>query len=97
MVPLLQYPEIQNIEVIRDILSGFQTEYIKSYFKENPENIIIGSENTDIRFQELSIIKQDFTLATMHGQLAIIGPTRMPYRKVRNTLNKFAELLPHVI
>lgn len=97
MAPLLQYPEIQNIEVIRDILLGFETEYIKSYFKENPENIIIGSENTDQRFQELSIIKQDFTLDTMHGQLAVIGPTRMPYRKVRNTLNKFAELLPHVI
>ncbi|NQV37635.1 MAG: heat-inducible transcription repressor HrcA [Candidatus Marinimicrobia bacterium] len=97
MAPLLLYPEMQSVEMIRDMMVGFQSDNIKSYFKQNPDNIIIGSENTDQRFQELSIIKQNFTLDTIHGQLAVVGPTRMPYRTVRNTLNKFAELLHHVI
>ncbi len=97
MVHLLQYPEFNRIEMVRDIIHGCQIENIKSYFRDNPETTLIGMENTDEHFQELSILKQDFVSEHVHGQLAVIGPTRMPYKFAKRTLNKFAELLPHVI
>lgn len=95
--PLLQYPEFQKIDSFRGLLSGLQSQSIKSYLPGLERQTVIGSENTDERFHEYSILLKDFTLDSVPGQLAILGPRRMPYRFVRTTINKIAELLPHVI
>lgn len=95
--PLLQYPEFQNIEAIRDIISGLSSGSIKSYLKEISQDTVIGHENEDERFHDCAILKCDFHLDSLQGRLAVIGPKRLPYRIVSKTLNTFAELLPYVI
>ena len=48
---------------------------------------LIGDEHEFDLMDHCSIVSSSFKGEQLIGQLAIVGPTRLPYHKIKNTLN----------
>ena len=88
---LLNEPEFNSADKIRDILSKFEDrELIKSIkATEDGINVYIGKENTIDN--DVSIIKTYYTKDGVEGTIALIGPKRMEYDRARALLNYIKE------
>jgi len=88
---ILNQPEFNNVDKIRNIINKFEDKELINKIKEddNGIKIYIGSEN---EFDEnVTIIKTKYKVNGEEGTLALIGPTRMEYDKVTTLLNYIKE------
>jgi len=93
---LLKQPEFQEASVIRKTLEALDSEQFQSCFSSfNDEKgiTLIGDEHEFDLMDHCSIVSSPFKGEQLMGQLAIVGPTRIPYHKIKNTLNYLAEVI----
>lgn len=84
---ILNQPEFNNVDKMREILNKFEDkEYINKIKEdENGVNVYIGTEN---EFDdEVAIIKTRYMVDGEEGTIALIGPKRMEYDRVTTLLN----------
>ena len=77
-----------------------ETESLEGYFDKyliaDSENILIGKEMGDSNFTDCSIVTNPFGNANIRGQMAILGPTRLPYEQIKTILTNFTEIIGNV-
>ena len=94
---LLNFPEYEKGNGVRDILSVMEEKnQLLSLMKEgkNHVNVYIGKETGIKELQDCSVVTASYSIGHMHkGAVGIIGPTRMPYKQVIDTLHTISTLL----
>lgn len=96
---MLNQPEFHDLNKIRMLMDLMDKEsQLQSLFQhnENGIQIRIGSENNHLAMENCSVITAPFTVGEgQNGAIAIIGPTRMDYKRVvtllemmRNSLSR---------
>jgi heat-inducible transcriptional repressor len=97
---LLDYPEFHEIEKLRTLMALFNEESLEGYFDKyliaDSGNILIGKEMGDSDFTGCSIVTNPFGNANIRGQMAILGPTRLPYEQIKTILTNFTEIIGNV-
>ena len=97
---LLDYPEFHEIEKLQTLMALFNEESLEGYFDKyliaDSENILIGKEMGDSNFTGCSIVTNPFGNANIRGQMAILGPTRLPYEEIKTILTNFTEIIGNV-
>jgi len=97
---LLDQPEYQRVENLQKTLVAIDSENITRYFNTflNKKNdyLFIGKENLDNIYDDCTIVTNVFGGSSFHGQIGIIGPTRIPYAKITGILNHFSEIMNRV-
>ncbi len=83
---ILNQPEFNDADKIREILEKFDDKNIVNSISEdeNGINIYIGSE-TEFD-DDVSIVKTKYNVDGQEGTIALIGPKRMEYSKVKSLL-----------
>ncbi len=102
---LLQQPEFRNIDKVQPILSLVEEQEQLSKLLSNrdnaessPVNIKIGTENSNESLRDMSVIQADFNSPKEHvGTLAILGPTRMEYRRIIGILTYMQQLIDSIV
>lgn len=79
---ILEQPEFNNIEKIKDLFTKFdQEQMLQSIEEEDGDiNIYIGKENT--LDSDVTVIKTHYKTDKDEGTIAIVGPKRMDYERV---------------
>ena len=72
-------------ELLGDILNARE--------HESAPIITIGSENTDPRLSNFTLVTSEYRLGNVAGVLGVLGPTRMPYEKVAAIVEHASRLL----
>lgn len=99
---LLNYPEYSAVDKARTVLDALnEQESLLALMKDCAGlglHVSIGPENGISRMKDLSIATASYLLGRgRRGAIGLIGPTRMPYRRVLATLSivshKLSELL----
>lgn len=88
---ILKHPEFDNVSKIREVISKFDDPNIINNIKEDEDGvkIYIGSES---QFgDEVGIIKTKYNISGETGTIAIIGPKRMEYDRVKSLLEYLME------
>jgi len=97
---LLDYPEFHEIEKLQTLMALFNEESLEGYFDRyliaDSENILIGKEMGDSNFTDCSIVTNPFGNENIRGQIAILGPTRLPYEQIKTILTNFTEIIGNV-
>ena len=97
---LLDYPEFHEIERLQTLMSLFNEESLEGYFDKylmaDSENLLIGEEMGDSNFTDCSIVTNPFGNASIRGQMAVLGPTRLPYEQIKTILTNFTEIIGNV-
>ena len=97
---LLDYPEFHEIEKLQTLMALFNEESLEGYFDKyliaDSENILIGKEMGDSNFTDCSIVTNPFGNEDIQGQMAILGPTRLPYEQIKTILTNFTEIIGNV-
>lgn len=98
---LLTQPEFNDIEKIQSFYSMMENEakVIELLKQEtNGLQVTIGRENKFDAIKHLSLITNSYNVGFGHiGTIALIGPTRMEYRKVITLLNSLANEMSNVL
>ena len=55
--------------------------------------ITIGTEHSDPRLDEFTVVTAEYHVGTLNGVIGVIGPTRMPYEKVISLVSHTSRLL----
>jgi heat-inducible transcriptional repressor len=106
---IFKYPELSDTEQVREILSTLEKkDDLKELLNESesgdhsvtpgdPEHgiqVYIGSENQVESMKDCSVVTANYDLGDgLRGTVGIIGPKRMDYEKVVNTLKDLREQL----
>lgn len=88
---ILNQPEFNNVDKMKDLLNKFEDKELIKKIKENDNgiNIYIGSENEFDN--DVAIIKTKYNINGEEGTIALIGPKRMEYDRVTTLLNYIKE------
>ncbi|SHF67791.1 heat-inducible transcriptional repressor HrcA [Ornithinibacillus halophilus] len=88
---MLMQPEFKDVEKIRSFYSMMENEHEVINLLKNTQNGIkvkIGHENNVDAIKDFSLITASYQLGDEQmGTIALLGPTRMEYRKVITLLN----------
>ncbi|MDO4661672.1 MAG: heat-inducible transcriptional repressor HrcA [Tissierellia bacterium] len=94
---IFNYKEFSNVEVASEIIKFFDgKENIKDLLEKikKPFVIRIGEENKESELKNTTLIASDFSFdKNFSGKIAVIGPTRMQYRKVISDIQLVSFLL----
>lgn len=99
---ILAQPEFHDIETVRSLFNVIEQEdriirLLRSTDSDGVQ-IKIGHENDIQEIANCSVITADYDIGDEHvGTLAIIGPTRMEYRRVVSLLDLVSRSLSHVL
>jgi heat-inducible transcriptional repressor len=86
---LLDKPEFNtNINRLRKLVNMFENKSVwKQFGSDDAISIQIGNENSDVEFDDLSVVSANVSLSqNQKGKIALVGPIRMDYSKVVATL-----------
>ena len=92
---IFKYPELTDNEKASEIISTFEEKYLLNSLVEetltNPENngiqVYIGDESPVSTMRDCSVVTATYDLGEgMRGTIGIIGPKRMDYEKVVDTM-----------
>ncbi len=98
---VVQYPDYQDLEKIRNILSALdeKEQLLKLINQKLVErvNIYIGHEIAMAEIDSCSLVISKYkTRNGPSGRMAILGPTRMNYERVVSTLDYFTNLIEEI-
>jgi heat-inducible transcriptional repressor len=60
-------------------------------------SITIGSEHSDPRLEEFTVVTAEYKAGALEGVIGVIGPTRMPYEKVISLVSHTSRLLTDLL
>jgi heat-inducible transcriptional repressor len=93
---LLNYPEYKDLDKAKSILSFIEDkdlvlEMLMDDALCNEIDIVIGTENNYAQLKNSSIVTATYSIGGKTiGKIGVIGPTRMDYYKLINTLKLFS-------
>jgi heat-inducible transcriptional repressor len=100
---ILNFPEYKDIDKAKSIISFIEDKdlvldmLLNNPFTENI-NIKIGHENIYTQIKDCSIVTATYTIGGKTiGKIGVIGPTRMDYYKLINTLKLFSSNITEII
>lgn len=99
---MLQYPEYADVDKARDVLHALgEKNNLLNLLKENAQrdfSVHIGPESGIGNLCDLSILTAFYEVGHGHrGAIGVVGPTRMPYRQVMNTLKVAGHALGEIM
>ncbi len=100
---ILNFPEYKDIDKARSIISFIEDKdlllelLLKNSYKQDV-SIIIGDENQHSQLKDSSILTATYSIGGMTiGKIGIIGPTRMDYLKLIDTLRLFSVNITEIL
>lgn len=100
---IFNFPEYKDIDKAKSFISFIEDKdllldvLLEDKFSDEI-NIIIGNENTYAPIKDCSIITATYTFGGKTiGKIGVIGPTRMDYLKLINTLKLFSTNITEII
>lgn len=99
---MLRHPEYADVAKACDMLSALnETDSLLSLLKADADgglSVRIGPESGIPRMADLSIVTCSYDVGRGHrGAIGVIGPTRMPYRQVLDTLSVAGRTLSQIL
>lgn len=99
---MLQYPEYYDVDKARNVLDALSEKNgLLDLLKENAQSdfcVHIGPESGILGLCDLSILTAFYEVGHGHrGAIGVVGPTRMPYRKVMSTLRIAGHALGEIL
>lgn len=98
---ILAQPEFRDVEKVRMLLNAIEQEDIVHRLlrmESDGIQIKIGHENEILGMDNCSVITAEYAIAQQHmGSIAIIGPTRMEYRRVVSLLDLVSKRLSETL
>jgi len=84
--PLTEQPEFASNNRMRELLELTERrDLLRTAFEAHRRRgltITIGTENTDPKLAEFTLVTASYKRGTLTGVLGVLGPTRMPYDKI---------------
>lgn len=100
---ILNFPEYKDIDKAKSIISFIEDKdsvldlLLNNSFTQDI-NIIIGNENNYSQLKDCSIVTATYRIGGKTiGKIGVIGPTRMDYFKMINTLKLFSTNISEII
>jgi transcriptional regulator of heat shock response len=103
---ILRQPEFSSVDRLSKILQALEAEekicqvlgeYTKEEEKSETPTIRIGTENKMKEIQECGLVVTHYEIkGRASGGLGVLGPTRMPYTKVRQVVNYVSQKLREI-
>lgn len=99
---ILSYPEFSNIEEAKKIFKALEErELLVTLLGDDIDDsiqILIGSENNIEQMQSCSIVRSTYSTDDgSYGKIGIIGPTRMDYTRVLNTMDSVTKSISEIL
>lgn len=93
---IFNYPEYKDVDKAKEFVDFLEDKagLIDLLDREEDISISIGEENKEEKLYELAIISQNYDLeGDYYGRIGIIGPKRMNYRSVIESIRSLANAL----
>jgi heat-inducible transcriptional repressor len=98
---LVDQPEFHSSEQMRSLMElTEQRELLRQALQARHStgiSVTIGGENLDPKLAKLTIITSAYQCGPFAGMIGVIGPTRMPYRKVVTMVEHTSRLLGDLV
>ncbi|TJX14739.1 heat-inducible transcription repressor HrcA [Tissierella creatinini] len=100
---ILNFPEYKDIDKAKSIISFIEEkdlllELLLTNSYKQDVSITIGNENQHSQLKDSSIITATYSIGGMTiGKIGVIGPTRMDYLKLINTLRLFSTNITEIL
>jgi heat-inducible transcriptional repressor len=98
---LVEQPEFHSSDEMRNLLELTERrELLRTALEKRPSpgiSITIGTENVDPRLSRLTIVTSTYQCGPFAGIIGVMGPTRMPYRKVVTMVEHTSRMLGDLI
>lgn len=98
-VEILSQPEFGNTDSYKSLieLTG-DRDIVFHVLNSLPEDekgvaISIGKENSDGKLKDFSIVSSSYSVGSLKGKIAVIGPKRMNYSKIISFLNYTSKII----
>lgn len=97
---LFTQDEFQQIGTMQTFMKAVEKQNIKQMLispaLHQKNDIFIGEEIDNSTFKQFSVLTTKFQSEYLVGKLAILGPTRIPYKNIKTILKHFSEIITHV-
>jgi heat-inducible transcriptional repressor len=98
---LVEQPEFHSSDRIRGLLELTERrDVLRAALEQRPApgiSVTIGGENLDRALSDFTIITSTYQCGPFSGLIGVIGPTRMPYRKVVALVEHTSRMLGDLI
>ena len=98
---LVEQPEFHSSEQMRNLMElTEQREVLRQALQARRApgiSVTIGGENLEPKLAKLTIITSTYRCGPFAGMIGVIGPTRMPYRKVVTMVEHTSRLLGDLV
>ncbi|MEA1980033.1 MAG: heat-inducible transcriptional repressor HrcA [candidate division Zixibacteria bacterium] len=101
MDKLLEQPEFSNLERVSELVKVLGNGKVLSDFLRSSKYeglvITIGKENKFHEIMQCSLVTASYKVGNITGAIGIVGPTRMPYKKLTSIVEYTAKTITEVI
>jgi len=98
---LVDQPEFHSNEEMRNLLELTEQRDVLRHALETRHapgiTVTIGAEHLDPKLSKLTIVTASYECGPFAGMIGVIGPTRMPYRKVVTMVEHTSRLLGDLV
>ena len=99
---LAEHPEFATGDSMRQLLAFTETpaQIADVLRRRSPQpgiTITIGNEHGDPRLDRFTIVTAEYHFGSLSGVIGVIGPTRMPYRKVISLVGHASRLVTELL
>ncbi|HYW49198.1 MAG TPA: heat-inducible transcriptional repressor HrcA [Gemmatimonadaceae bacterium] len=99
---LAEHPEFATGESMRQLLAFTETpahiaDVLRRRSPQPGITITIGNEHGDPRLDRFTIVTAEYHFGSLSGVIGVIGPTRMPYRKVISLVGHASRLVSDLL
>jgi heat-inducible transcriptional repressor len=99
--PLVDQPEFASNDRMRGLLQITERrDLLRRAFDDHHRRgltITIGSENSDPRLTEFTLVTSAYRSGGLSGVLGVLGPTRMPYEKIIGLVERTSRMVEGLI
>jgi heat-inducible transcriptional repressor len=97
---ILMQPEFTDVSMMERVLSLIDNrEQLVHLFRKkvNKTEVVIGQENKDEKLLSFAVVTACYKRGKDIGALGVIGPTRMPYRRILPLVDFTAKAMSHYL
>ena len=99
---LAEHPEFATGDSMRQLLAFTETpahiaDVLRRRSPQPGITITIGNEHGDPRLARFTIVTAEYNFGALSGVIGVIGPTRMPYRKVISLVGHASRLISDLL
>lgn len=96
---IIRHPEFEDPKNFRKVVDLFEDKGVVLHIFKHAEesgqdvSITIGSENTEKKLKDYSVVSSIYEIKGVKGRIGIIGPRRMNYSKIVSLIEYTAKLI----